>query len=530
MKIFSSFFRGIALLALTALSACGGGGDDGGNPAAPATHPSSGPYGWILKASGPTAALKYGLSLVHPTRPASEYAIEAPSGVVTDVRLVSSGTVDMAQLRVGSLQPSYLVYVVGGDVRSVPLQADGSAPASRVQRAQSTSACRFVVDAIDYAAPQSSRFMVTTAGADGQCGSADDGRAEVRLSATLGVVVTPFAGEVPFDVVRDPVTLAPRGWLSSRSVSLWSTTPSTTFATRSPTAPAVTSVVTSTYNAALVDDGTRLAVLGFTGGVSVNEVVLNPAITAGGGWLLVGYDAGDFYVYRNSGRAFNSTYTVLKIARATPNVSVLASGTGLVSLSAMGKDVLYLTVFGAAENRFVRIAKLGGVPVESSFATTTFVSIQTSASGVHQVWRVTGVGGATPGYLIDIVDELGNSLYSAPGGFPLNVTDSSTRDFNTSESRTGFLLASGYGARAFGDASLISYDAAARVAKSMGALPGTALFGNDFVFASATGGPTSQGLAFAARSSNGSVQESGAKVFSFDLNAAGSLTATTDVR
>ena len=523
--------RCCAAMSVCTLAACGGGGDSGGPGSGAETYPSSGTYGWILKAVGPTSALKYGLSLVHASRPDTEYIIESANAAVTDARLVSGGSVDPAQLRAASLLPRYLLYVVGGDVRSVPLAADGTAPATHVQRALSTSACQFVTDAIDYASVQNSRFIVSTAGADGRCGTADDGRAEVKLSVTLGVVVTPIVGETPFVVVRDPATLAPRGWLYSRSVGLWSGTPGTTFPTRPAMSPAVTAVVADTYNAVLVDDGARLAVQSFPGGLSVTETPLDAARTGGGGWALIGFDAGNFYVYRNAGTGFNSTYTVLKIARAAPVASVLATGTGLVSLTAMGKTVLYLTVFTAADNRLLRVDKLGGVPASASYPTTTFLSVQTSANGINQVWRVTGVGSTAAAYAIDIVDESGATLYTAPGGFPMSVVEATNRDFNSSESRTGFLFASGYSAtRAFGDASLIGYDTATRTAVTLGALPGSAVFGSDFVFAHAIAGPGSRGLAFAARSNSGSVQETGAKVYSFDVNTANSLVATTVVR
>ena len=116
-----------------AIAACGGGGGNSGTSGGGAvTYPSSGPYGWILKATGPTSALKYGLSLVHPSKVDTEYVVEPGSAAVTDGRLVTSGSVDATGLTASSLQPAYLVYVVGGDVRSVPMQADGTAPATHV--------------------------------------------------------------------------------------------------------------------------------------------------------------------------------------------------------------------------------------------------------------------------------------------------------------------------------------------------------------------------------------------------------------
>jgi hypothetical protein len=524
-----------ALLAtLLALAGCGGGGGGGSVDPAP-SYPASGPFGWILKAAGPTTALKYGLSLVHPSQPGTEYVIEYASAVVSDARLVSGGTVDASNLRATSIQPHALVYIVGGDVRSVPMQADGSAPLSRVQRSGSTSACKFILDANDYATPQNSRFIVSTAGADGQCdasGGGDDGRAEVQLSATGGLSYTPLAADKPLGVVRDPATLAPRGWIYPRSVVLWTTSsPATTFSTRADTDLAVTSVLASTHQSALVEDGTKLSVLSFSGGTAVIESQLDPALASGSGWQSIGFDANNFYVYDNAGDSFSSTWKVLKISRSNPTASLLATGTGLVSLASMGRDVLYLTVATATDNRLVRINKAGGTPVETVSPITTFTQVQTSASGVHQRWRVTDVGSASPTYTIDIIDESDTTLHTVAGGFPMTLPQASSQNFNTSESRTRFVFAGNYGARTYGDASLLSYDAATSAPpRLLGTLPGTAIYGNDFVFASVIAGPTPLGLGFAARSSNGSILEAGARVFSYDLDSANSLTYTTTTR
>ncbi|HSV71494.1 MAG TPA: hypothetical protein VLI72_15400 [Methylibium sp.] len=531
MKLRPAFARAAllpVLAVLLALSACGGGGGGGGSDGGSPTHPASGAYGWALKAIGPTDALSYGLSLVHPDRPDTEYVIEAPSEVSSDVKLVSGGTLDAAARRVTGLQPHALVYIVGGDVRSVPMQADGSAPGSRVLRADTTSACRFLIDAIDYAALQDSRFVVSTAGADGQCATADDGRAEVRLSAS-SIGYSAMTGEPPLDALRDPQTLAPRGWLYGRHLSLWSTNPPTLVTVRDATAPALTSVVAATYQSALVDDGARLAVLDFGPGSTVSESLLDAGLTSGGGWQLVGFDADSFYVYRNAGTTFASPWTLLRITRASPAALVLASGTGLVTLSSLGLDVVYLTVFGESDNRLVRVAKAGGAPAEAITPTTTFTSVQTSAAGVHQLWRITDVGSAAPTYAVELVDEANTTLATRAGGFPLNVPEAGTKSFNTSESRTRFTYAVNYGERAFGDARLEVYDAATRTATVLGQLPGSAEFGNDFVFASALGGPTDLGAGFAARSVNGNVQATGARLFSYDLSTANSLRFTSRI-
>jgi hypothetical protein len=192
----------------------------------------------------------------------------------------------------------------------------------------------------------------------------------------------------------------------------------------------------------------------------------------------------------------------------------------------MGSNVLYLTLFTANDNRLVRLSKATGAAVEKTYAIDVKPTVQTSANGRHQLWLVTGIGSPSVSYAIDIIDENGTTLYTAAGGFPMSVAEASTENFNASESRTRFLFAQGFGARAFGDASLVSYDTLSGTANVLGALPGTADYGNDFVFASAVGGPGNFGVGFATRSSNGSYVDQGAKVFSYDLGTAGSMKTT----
>src|ERR1700748_600180 len=123
MRLATALFPAIALAAALAGCGGGGGGDSSGNADA---APTSGPYTWVLKAQGPTTSLTYGLSLVSPGKRGTEYMVEYGSSVLTDTRVVSAGSVDAANLKTGTLQPYALVYLVGGDVRRVPLQANGS--------------------------------------------------------------------------------------------------------------------------------------------------------------------------------------------------------------------------------------------------------------------------------------------------------------------------------------------------------------------------------------------------------------------
>lgn len=531
----------LAAIALS-LAACGGGGGDSAPVAsAPIAPPSSGSYAWVLKAQGPTNALKYGLSLLHPSTPGTEWRIELASSVVSDARLVVGGTIDAAGLRASALKPYALLYIVGGDVRRVPMDANGTAPVLRVQRAQSTSACAFLVEADDYAAPENSRYIISTAGADGQCGTADDGRAEVKFAANGGVSLTPIVGDAPLGAFRDVATLAPRGWIYPKAASFWNSGSSVT--TRAGTDPAFGGLVASTYRAALLDDGMQLSLLDFPAGNAPVETRLSSVATGGGGWCNIGFDADSHYVYRNTAGSIAqacgvqpsaaTTWTILKITRVNPTAAVLSAGNGFVSVASMGSTKIYATVIGASDNSLVRIDKIAGgaATAVQSTPSTTLITVQTSANSVHQLWRVTNIGTVASTYAIEMIDETGATLYTtSAGGFPLAVADASVVNFNASESRTRFVLADGYGAELFSGASLVGYDTAARTATTFGSLPGSADFGTDFVFASVMGGPDSFMTGFAARSANAAIQEAGAKVFSFDASTGGSLKYTSSVQ
>jgi hypothetical protein len=536
--------RACALAAVTlALVACGGGGggSGGGDSSSPGntpttTPPSSGSYAWLLKAQGSTNDLKYGLSLLHPNSPGTEWVIEPSSEVVSDAKLVSAGTINAAGLRASALKPYALLYIVGGDVRRVPMEANGASPGSRVQRAGTSSACAFEVDANDYASPENSRYVVTTAGADGKCKTNDDGRAELKLNAGR-LTVNPFGGDAPLGAFRDATTLAPRGWIYPKTVSFWAT--DATVVTRTSSEPAFSELIASTYRAALLDDGAQLSVLDLPAGTVPTQNRLDAAITSGGGWCNIGFDANNFYVYRNkAGSEFQAcgarptaaaTWTVLKISRTTPAATVMGTASGFISVASMGKTWLYATVIAASNNELIAINKASGIAQrKDTTPNTTLVTVQTSANDVHERWSITNIGTANVRYKVEMIDETGNILYAtSSGGFPMAVADASSTDFNSSESRTYFVFADGYGARAFSGASVVGYDTSTKSTTNFGNLPGSADFGTDFVFASSRGGPGSFMTGFVARSLEGVIQPAGAKSFSFDANTSSSLKYVT---
>jgi len=285
--------------------------------------------------------------------------------------------------------------------------------------------------------------------------------------------------------------------------------------------------VATAYNAALMDDGTQLSVLAFPSGATPTETLLDAAKTGGGGWVGIGYDADNFYAYRNAG---GSSWVVAEMRRAPASVTLLASGSGKVGVASMGHSLLYVNIVADSGNSLLAISKTAGVPVQTIESTpaSTLSTVQTSANGVHELWRVVNIGTQAVNYTVAMIDELGNTLYStSAGGFPMAMAEPASLNFAVSENRSLFLFAVGFGNRAFGDAALVGYDTAAKAATTFGNLPGSGQFGTDAVYALAMGGPGSFMAGYAARSSAGTVQSAGAVVLTFSAGVAGSLLATS---
>lgn len=518
--MFKSFVCFVVLGSLACLPGCGGGG--GSNPAV--SLPSSGNYSYVLKAQGATGSPSYGISLVHPSMSGVEFKVE-PVTSITDVKVISSGTVDAATGTVSNILPHSLIYIAGGNVRLLPLVANGISPLTQVKKSGSTTACKFVAEGNDYANPEKSRFVVSTAGTDGVCGTADDGYGEVTLDLLTGVHFTSGAGYGTIGLLRDTGTLAPRAWVTENSILDWT---SSSWLLRLNSDPFLTRVVAQIPNSVLAEYNNQLTVVSYNG--TPTETKLNATTTAGSGWQLIGFDSSNFYVYRNSGTTTASTWSVLKITRTNPVATQISSGTGLIQTASMGANLLYMTVFGATSNSLLTINKTtAALQTFENTATSAMSTVLTSNSGVHQLWRVSGMNG-TPSYTINMIDEVGISHYSATGGFPLSMPVATTANLNLSENRSQFVFSTGYGSRAFGDASLVAYDAATKSAKILGQLPGTADFGANSVYASLSGSSSNFLTGFAASIMSGSLQSAGAKVFSVDLSIAGSLKYATTVQ
>jgi len=482
-----------------------------------------------------------GVSLIHPGNPGVEYVIEPSSAAVGDLRVVTSGTVDASSQTVSNIKPYSLLYIFGGDVRRVPLVANGAAPATQVKQALSTAACFFVADANDYATPDNSRYVVSTAGADGVCGTGDDGQAEVKLDSSGGVSFTPMTNNAGIGnvlgMVQDATSLAPAGWVRGSGVEYWS--PALTMhSMRSNGDPWITRVVGSTFDSVLAEYNNHLTIWSVGSGQSVGETKLDATLTAGTSWQMIGYDKGNYYVYANDDSVKNApTWKILKISRTSPTAALLANGKGDIDLAAMGSAVLYATVteVAAYQNRLHTINKATGAVQTKASLITTFNAVVTSSGGVHEMLQGTLNSIKTPISIssfsfgsITMIDEQGKTVYSASSGAPLSQPSSATRDFNVSVNSSRFVFATGYtSSRMYGDATLLAFDAATRSATTLGTLPGASAFGTDPVLAIVTGAATNFMAGIAGRMVSQSLQEAGEQVFSFDSGVANSLQYTT---
>ena len=526
------------LTALIGLSSCGGGG--GGSGGGLSTFPASGAYGWIVKSFGEQPQLL----LVHPSQPDTAYRISQGG----DTRVVSSGTVNTGAQQVTAIQSHTLVYIAGGGVRSVSLQANGEAPASRPPVSGSAEACMFLMTANDYANPLNSRLLVARKGALGDCDMRSGnfpgelGNSELRFSARGELVVTPSGTtmETPVGVLRDTATLAPRAWLYTDHVVFWNDGAGTALPLSPPGTIDPHIVVTSTDRSAIVQRAGGLSVLDFPGGTTINETTLDPSLTAGGNWNLIGYDADAVYLYKSAyDESIDSTsWTVLKITRSHPVASVLASGSGSVNFFSMGNNLLYFSVQEAGADqpyRLLRINKAGGLPAQTVYPAFILPRVLTGAAGVHllELRDLTSIDAAklVLRTTLRFIDENDHTLYTADQGFPLASVEADTVSFGRSNNTTRFVFAAN-NAQSYAGAMLTAYDTTTRNSTALGQLPAGADFGPGWdVAAYVNAGPTSSGVGLAARFSLPSgVNEGDFKVFSFDLGTPNSLKYTTTAR
>lgn len=529
---------GILLLTTGLLAACGGGNNDNSSsvkiPIAE-TFPATGNYAWGFRASGQVSKVNVGLSLIHPSQTDVEYALEA-SGV-SDVVEVQSGTVDARNARVNKIQPYGLLYIAEGVPKYVMLQANGSAP--RIQTAMikptggsingyQTGMCKFLYKGNDYAAPERSRFLVSTKGIDNICGTKDDGQTEIILKSGG---IDPFEYADPTNKVlgylRDPETYSPSATILEDSYQFiangTSTLIPTNVAVPNQTFYKQTKVVSNAADSYLVEDqsGILQAInLGKNLFAPINQKKLSTL--RGGNWQEMGYDANNYFVYQNTGYSWK-TYA---ISRSDLSSRQIASGSGSIVTTGIGTTKLYLSVVGVFNNQMLAVDKLTSTTnILETDSRTSLTSVLTSNSGVHLKWRASQSPRSSS---IDIIDETGNTLFSNNSAILLSLSPSESANFKESENRSRFIFATGFSSElAFSDATLMVYDASKKTSQVLGRIPGATEYAATPVSFSVGGSSGSSNVGFANNIVNGSIPLAGGKLFSYDTNIANSLHVTS---
>ena len=547
----------LALASLSVLVGCGGGGDSAGGsggstapvvttPAA-GSIPNSGRFALVLKVEGSTTAPRAGISLIHPADRSAEYVIEPPALNVPSPITMYSGTVDVVNSRVSNLTAHSVLYIAGGDVKRLPLAATGASPRAALQVAGVTNLCDFVIDnyvrpqGTDYGTPLASRYRATTKGTDNVCGTFDDGQVEISFDAlgkpqTAPVQNAAALGSV-LAVLRDPTTLKPAATVHGRAIAVTQST--TVYTQLAATAPAVTKVIEVSVDAMVGEQGNRLVFWDFSG----KNIPLDATVTAGVGWESVGYDANNFYVYRNTGTltaaiTLNSptasTWKLVKISKTSPTAILLASGSGHLAAASMGLSSLFVTTASTNGYSLSRYSKaIPGAPVVLQSPSTQITLALASKEGVQLLFNAFTAASGERITTVSIVEEETNkTLLSTVGALPLDRITGTTLALNNSENAVGFLISAGITSEIGAlSGNLISYDATARTSVFTGSTPSRAEFGSPIAFL-ASGGTSGNtfGTGTLSTTNGTSILASPRRVFSFDPRVADSIQYTTTVK
>ena len=257
---------------------------------------------------------------------------------------------------------------------------------------------------------------------------------------------------------------------------------------------------------------------------------MNASTTSGKGWQSIGYDATNFYVHHNSGATSTSTWKIVRISKTTPSATLLAKGTGYIGSAALGSNSVFATLIASNGYSLAKVDKALGTMTAIEGPSTTFnPALLSTNQGSHLLWRTNvSSAGNTTGLAIEMYDEVtGNKPYAAIGGVPLGMVNPSTINLAQSENRSRFIFATGVTAsRAFSGAGLVTYDAATRLARTLGILPGSSDFGNNSAIAATSFEPMSLQGGYVAAVNGGFVQSSTLKMYTFDLDVTNSLQYT----
>lgn len=550
-------FELLALAASVALIGCGGGGDSSGGTAGtpvtpPATTPqataipATGTFALVFKAEGPISAPLFGISLIHPADRFSEYMIEPPARNVSSPITLFSGTVDANNSKVSNLTAHSMLYIAGGDVKRLPLAATGASPKAALQVAGVTNLCDLVVDdfykpqGADYATPLASKYLATTRGADNVCATADDGQVEISFDAqgkpmTAALPNAAALGPV-LAVLRNPTTLKPSATVHARAIAVSQPT-AAVITLAAATAPAMTKVLDVSVDALVGEQNNRLVFWDISG----RNVALDSTITAGTGWERIGFDANNFYFFRNTGVLTTlptSAWKIVKISRTSPAATLMASGAGIIQAASLGLNSIFITsanVSGFSLNRLAKAAPASsGTPVLLQGPSSTQIPLTlASNAGLQLVLTTSQINGSRNLAISVMEEETGRTLYSTANGFPLGlISDTTTLALNQSSGSGGFVFLANVSATAGAlGATLTSFSAPTRTPIVVGQLPSASEFGSTAALAG-PGGSTLNGVGTGTLSglTAATILASPRRVFSFDPQTSNSIQYTTSVK
>ena len=538
----------LALGSLSALLGCGGGGDSPGivAPVVPTPTatliPSSGTFALLLKAEGPPTALRVGISLIHPADRSAEYVIEPAALNVSSPITLYSGTVDAVNSKISSLSAHSVLYIAGGDVKRLPLAANGASPKASLQVAGATNLCDFVIDSYvrpqgtDYGTPLASRYLATTKGTDNLCATSDDGQVEISFDAQGKPQTAPVQNAATLGpvlaVLRNPATLKPAATVHGRAIAV--TQPATVYTLLADTAPAMTKAIAVSVDALVGEQNNRLVFWDFSG----KNITLDATVTAGVGWESAGYDANNFYVYRNTGALATlptSTWKLVKISKTVPSATLLASGSGYIASASMGLNSLFITsanTSGFTLNRYSKAAP--GAPAVLQGPSTNQITVAlASKEGVQLFFNsTTGANGLRLSSVSLVEEETNKTLFSNASAQPFHLLTGSTVTLNNSVDAVGFAMAGDFSATTGSlGGTLISYDAATRTPVIAGRLPSAGEFGYP-AGVLATGGAMGSNFGTGTLSALSATTflASPRRLFSFDPRVADSIQYTTSVK
>ncbi len=534
-----TFGGAVAAASVAMLAACGGGGGGSSTSATTTTPittasswPSSGAYAAVLKVTGSSTAspLNVALSLVHPATPTVEYVMDVNTTPTNLGESLVQGTYNPTTKQVTGLNMVAFVDAPAGVLRTTAMVANGSRP---LQLTGPTAAlCSKSISAANFATPYATQIAVDTPGADGVCGTADDGQTLLTFGANGAPLATTMNGSRLLGYMRSATTGQPSHWVSafpSGSINL------TTIA-NAPVATVLAFSSSATYVYTPVDNwndtvlftqnGALKSVSTSTGGAGVYSL---SAATGPDGWQPGGSNASSVQAYLNTNTAGSGlgSWQILSISRANQSVTTLATGTGSLSAVSTSNTAVYASVISGSNATLYKISTATGTrTVFFGPSTTTVAGVSGGASGTNLLFTATSAGAVSA----QVFDDAGVTLYTVPNGFIYGMDQIQLDTQTNALVPNSYIFTSSFGALGVSGANFIRYDMAAKTALTIGTVPTGASLGGtaaESVFIAPLTPVQSFGGVSATRLTNSVLQSTGAAVYTYNTTVANSLTKTT---